>query len=116
MAKQSTKKTQQPEPRPPERLSPEEIVRGLATLPEWSDLGGSIQRTYQFQNFIESMAFVSRVATQAEAMQHHPDILIRYNKVTLTLSTHDAGNTLTANDFEMARRAEAAAGAAATPS
>ncbi|MBX3410276.1 MAG: 4a-hydroxytetrahydrobiopterin dehydratase [Phycisphaeraceae bacterium] len=115
MAKQTSRKPPEPTPEPPQRLSPDEIVRGLAALPEWSDLGGSIQRTYQFENFIASMAFVGKVAAQAEAVQHHPDILIRYNKVTLTLSTHDAGNTLTAKDFDMARRAEEAAGNAAAP-
>ena len=51
------------------------------------------------------MAFVSRVASMAEERQHHPDILIRYNKVTLTLSTHDAGG-VTSKDLEMARALE----------
>ena len=48
------------------------------------------------------MAFVNRVAGLAEDLQHHPDIMIRYNKVTLTLSTHDAGG-ITERDFKMAR-------------
>ncbi len=59
---------------------------------------------------MQSIRFVSEVAEAAEAAQHHPDILIRYNKVTLTLSTHDAGG-ITKKDFDLARKANAFAGA-----
>ena len=74
-----------------EKLSEEQIETGLADRPEWTQNGDAIQRTFSFDHFIQAMAFVSRVAERAEAVQHHPDILVRYNKVTLTLSTHDAG-------------------------
>ena len=79
-----------------------------AEAPEWSETGGSIQRTYQFDDFVQAIAFLNKVADAAEAAQHHPDILIRYNKVTLTLTTHDAGG-ITDNDFSLARRADSAA-------
>ena len=79
-----------------------------AEAPEWSEAGGSIQRTYQFDDFVQAIAFLNKVADAAEAAQHHPDILIRYNKVTLTLTTHDAGG-ITDNDFSLARRADSAA-------
>ena len=75
--------------------------------PEWSEAGGSIQRTYQFDDFVQAIAFVNKVADAAEAAQHHPDILVRYNKVTLTLTTHDAGG-ITDNDFSLARCADSA--------
>jgi 4a-hydroxytetrahydrobiopterin dehydratase len=78
-----------------------------AEAPEWSEAGGSIQRTYQFDDFIEAIAFVNKVADAAEAAAHHPDILVRYNKVTLTLTTHDAGG-ITENDFSLALRADSA--------
>ena len=64
-----------------------------------------MQRTFSFENFVDAMSFVNRVADLAEDFQHHPDILIRYNKVTLTLSTHDAGG-LTDKDFAFAREAD----------
>ncbi len=87
------------------KLSENEIEQALARLPEWGLLGESIQRTYEFPDFVEAMAFVNKVAERAEAEQHHPDILIRYNKVTLTLSTHDAGG-LTQKDFDLAAQAD----------
>ncbi len=87
------------------KLSEHEIEQALENLPEWGLLGESIQRTYEFPDFVEAMAFVNKVADRAEAEQHHPDILIRYNKVTLTLSTHDAGG-LTQKDFELAAQAD----------
>jgi len=88
------------------RLDPRQIASELASRPEWSDSGGTIQRTFAFKSFVESMAFVNKVAAAAEAMNHHPDILIRYNKVTMTLSTHDAGG-ITRKDFELAAKMDA---------
>lgn len=88
-----------------ERMSEDQIKRALEPLPEWSDTGAAIHRTYQFRDFVESMKFVNAVAAAAEADQHHPDILVRWNKVTLTLSTHDAGG-ITEKDFAMAAKAD----------
>ena len=85
-----------------EKLAQEHIEQKLAKLPEWSGIGDAMQRTFSFESFTDAMAFVDRVAALAEEFQHHPDILIRYNKVTLTLSTHSAGG-LTDKDFAFAR-------------
>ena len=85
----------------PTKLSDDEVSKQLEQSPEWSEISGEIQRTFQFDDFKQSMAFVNRVADYAEQVQHHPDILIRYNKVTLTVSTHDAGG-VTGKDFELA--------------
>ncbi len=85
-----------------EKLPQEQIDARLADFPEWSVIGGALQRTFGFENFVEAMTFVNKVAEQAEEVQHHPDILVRYNKVTLTLSTHDAGG-ITKKDFDLAR-------------
>jgi 4a-hydroxytetrahydrobiopterin dehydratase len=82
-----------------EKLPQEQIDAQLAEFAEWSQSGEALQRTFRFENFKEAMAFVDKVAELAERMQHHPDIMIRFNKVTLTLSTHDAGG-ITNNDFE----------------
>jgi 4a-hydroxytetrahydrobiopterin dehydratase len=84
-----------------EKLSDTEIQTRLADLPDWSELNGAIQRTFQFPDFVSSMQFVNQVADAAEGLNHHPDILIRYNKVTLTLSTHDASG-ITDRDFDLA--------------
>jgi 4a-hydroxytetrahydrobiopterin dehydratase len=85
-----------------ELLSDIAIQRELGSLAGWSRRGDVLTRTYQFRNFAQSMEFVNRVAGLAESANHHPDIDIRYSKVTLTLSTHDAGG-ITANDVGLAR-------------
>ncbi len=91
------------------KLTDEQIQAELAKRPDWSQSSETITRTYQFEDFVQSMRFVDQVAEAAEADQHHPDILIRYNKVTLTLSTHDAGG-ITGKDFALARKADDFAG------
>ncbi len=98
-------------PAAPVRLSDEQVQEALKARPEWSESGEAIQRTFAFANFVAAMAFVGKVAQLAERVQHHPDILIRYNKVTFTLSTHDAGG-LTARDFDLAAQIDALAGSA----
>jgi len=90
----------------PSKLAPEQVEAQLKSVPEWGEVGEAIQRTYTFKDFVTSLAFVQSVAQHAEAVQHHPDIMIRYSKVTLTLSTHDAGG-ITDKDFESARKADA---------
>ena len=82
-------------------LTETELEERLARLPGWERRGNEIRRTWAFPDFAGSMAFVNRVAELAEAAGHHPDIDIRYSKVTLVLSTHDAGG-LTARDFALA--------------
>jgi 4a-hydroxytetrahydrobiopterin dehydratase len=83
------------------RLTETEIETHLARVPSWERRGHEIRRTFAFAGFKEAMAFVNRVADLAEAADHHPDIDVRYSKVTLVLSTHDAGG-LTARDFALA--------------
>ena len=84
-------------------LSENEIQALLPRVPGWERRGAELRRTWTFPDFKGSMAFVNRVADLAEAADHHPDIDIRYSKVTLALSTHDAGG-LTARDFDLAAR------------
>ncbi len=90
-------------------LTPEQVVQGLSTLPGggWEQAGGQIQRTFQFKDFVQAMAFVEKVAAYAERVQHHPDILIRYSRVTLSVNTHDAapGGALTEKDMALAAAA-----------
>lgn len=90
------------------KMTAEQVESSLAGLPDWTEVSGEIQRTYQFDNFVSAMKFVNAVAEAAEDAQHHPDILIRYNKVTLTLTTHDAGG-ITEKDFNLAQIADSLA-------
>lgn len=89
-----------------EKLTQENLDQRLEEFTEWSQSGDSIQRTFSFDDFNAAMMFVNRVAELAESAQHHPDIMVRYNKVTLTLSTHEAGG-LTEKDFDLARELDA---------
>jgi 4a-hydroxytetrahydrobiopterin dehydratase len=91
------------------KLDESAVESALASVPEWGHAGESIQRTYKFKDFAAAMKFVGKVADAAEAAQHHPDMLIRWNLVTLTLTTHDSGG-ITALDFEMAKKCDAMAG------
>lgn len=97
---------------PPEsrrKLSSDEVASRLGALRGWSLRrgGGAIERTYSLPTFRASLAFVAYVGELAEAKNHHPDIDVRYSRVTLALSTHDAGG-ITAKDFELARLIDAA--------
>jgi 4a-hydroxytetrahydrobiopterin dehydratase len=85
----------------PRRLTDDEIRERLAALPGWELRGAEIRRTCSFADFAAALAFVVRVGALAEAAEHHPDIDIRYSRVTLALTTHDAGG-LTARDFDLA--------------
>jgi len=91
------------------KLPHPEVAERLAALPHWSLTEGMIRRTFLFPNFVAAIQFVNAVAEAAEAMDHHPDIDIRYNKVTLALTTHDSGG-LTVNDFALAEQADRLAG------
>ena len=84
-----------------ELLSDIAIQRELGGLAGWSRRGDALTRTYQFRNFAQSMEFVNRVAGLAESADHHPDIDIRYTKIRVALSTHDAGG-ITASDAKLA--------------
>jgi 4a-hydroxytetrahydrobiopterin dehydratase len=84
-------------------LSDAEVQQALSQLPGWKRSGKFIERNYQFENFIKAMEFVNQIAEAAEAVNHHPDILISYSKVTLSLISHDSGG-VTQRDIRMATR------------
>ena len=85
------------------KLNAAQIKTALTGLPDWKKQGSSITRTFQFKDFPAAIKFVNAVARLAEKAWHHPDIDIRWNKVTLTLTTHDAGG-LTEKDFALAKQ------------
>ncbi len=95
-----------------EKLARKEIVQSLKSVPRWTRKGGQISRTFEFADFVCSIKFVNAVAKSAEKACHHPDIDIRWNKVTLRLSTHDAGG-LTEKDFKLALEFDVLASAVA---
>jgi 4a-hydroxytetrahydrobiopterin dehydratase len=78
-----------------------EIAQRLAAAPDWQWQHDNLVRTFNFTDFREAMSFVNSVAAVAERAGHHPDIDIRYNRVTLALSSHDAGG-ITERDFDLA--------------
>jgi len=84
-------------------LSDAEIQQALQQLAGWKKNGKAIERVYQFDGFAKAMEFVNQIAEAAEAVNHHPDILISYSKVTLTLISHDSGG-VTQRDIKMAGR------------
>jgi 4a-hydroxytetrahydrobiopterin dehydratase len=88
------------------RLTDDEIQEGLRNLPDWTCESGQIRRTFVFVSFPEAIAFTVQVAFAAERADHHPDIDIRWNKVTLALTTHDSGG-LTENDLALATQCDA---------
>jgi 4a-hydroxytetrahydrobiopterin dehydratase len=88
-----------------DRLSDIAIQRELGNLQGWSRRGDVITKTFQFRNFMAGINFVTAVAKAADAADHHPDIDIRYTKVTCTLSTHSAGG-ITQKDLDLAKQIE----------
>ena len=82
-------------------LSDAEVQQALQKLPGWKKNGKAIERNFQFANFVQAMDFVNQIAEAAEAVNHHPDIHISYNKVTLALVSHDSGG-ITQRDIRMA--------------
>lgn len=83
-------------------LSDAEISERLGGLAGWEQKGNEITKRFELKNFVESVGFVNKVAILAEVADHHPDILVQYKNVTLTLSTHSEGG-LTGKDFDLAR-------------
>lgn len=87
-------------------LDSTEVKLALRQTTAWSKRGRVIRRTFEFGDFKAAMQFVNRVAKLAERAGHHPDIDIRWNQVTLGLSTHSEGG-LTDKDFSLARQIDA---------
>ncbi len=92
------------------KLNRTDVARRMTTLNGWTLEGDAIHRQYTFANFAEAIAFVNRLAPEADKADHHPDILVSYKRVTLTYSTHSEGG-LTEKDFAGAAMADGLAGA-----
>jgi 4a-hydroxytetrahydrobiopterin dehydratase len=88
-------------------LTPAEIQAALDGLPGWAHADHALVKTFTFGGFREAFSFMTRVAFEAEALDHHPDWTNVYRRVTVRLNTHDAGGRVTARDAELARRIQA---------
>jgi len=93
----------------PALLTPDDLPGHLAAVPQWSQTGAALSRTFAFTAYLDGITFVNEVAALAEEANHHPDIVIGWRKVTLTLSTHSKGG-LTKLDFCLARKIDGIAG------
>ncbi|MZD07163.1 4a-hydroxytetrahydrobiopterin dehydratase [Streptomyces sp. SID5785] len=87
-------------------LSPQEIEERLAGLPGWSLDGDRITRTYRLSSHFAATALVVHIAQTQEELNHHSDLTLGYNTVTLAVHSHDAGGAVTEKDFALARRVE----------
>jgi len=90
------------------KLAPKQIKAAMSQLIHWRRQAQVIRRTFEFKDFPTAIKFVNAVAKVAEKSWHHPDIDIRWNKVTLALTTHDEGG-LTGKDFKLAEKFDALA-------
>ena len=93
-----------------EKLSPEEVENWTAVHPRWKHHDDAIRKTFTFDTFRSAIVFVNRVATIADEVDHHPDIAIRYDRVSLRLWSHDAGG-VTERDLKLAERIDFATSA-----
>ncbi len=84
------------------KLTDAEVEDALASLDGWSRDGESIRREFQFSDFVAALGFIAQVGVLAERANHHPELTNVYNKVTITLSTHDEGG-ITGWDIDLAR-------------
>ena len=86
-------------------LHNKQIKLNLQAVPKWSKRAQTILRTYKFEGFLKGIEFVNRIAAKAQKMNHHPDIDIRFDQVTLTLTTQDEGG-ITEKDFSLAKQCD----------
>lgn len=92
-----------------EPLSNDAIREALADLPGWRHEGDALRKEFAFDDFRQALAFIVRIAFEAEQRDHHPNLSNVYNRVELALTTHDAGNRVTGKDVELAQAVEAIA-------
>lgn len=92
------------------KLDAEGIASELKTVPGWQVVDGALTREFSFETYASGVVFGVAVAHTADTLNHHPDLMIGYGKVTVSMVTHDADGGLTAYDFELARRIEKISG------
>ena len=88
-------------------LTDQQVTERLSKLSGWTREGGTISKTFKLDTYMAGLAFASAIGTVCEARNHHPDMLIGWRKVTVSFTTHDAGNQLTEKDFDAAEAIDA---------
>ena len=88
-------------------LTEAEIIERLSEVNGWERKDNTITKTFKFDSYLAGVAFASTVGVIAEGLNHHPDMTIGWRKVIVSFTTHDAGNTLSAKDFDAAEAIEA---------
>lgn len=84
-------------------LTEEEIKNALESLNDWTFKDDKLTKKFTFGNFKEAAGFIMRIAFEAEALQHHPELFNVYSTVNISLSTHDAGDKVTSKDIDLAK-------------
>jgi 4a-hydroxytetrahydrobiopterin dehydratase len=84
-------------------MAPGDIDDALVQLPRWKVVRDALEQTFEFTDFSEALGFIVRVGVEAERINHHPEISNVWNRVTLRLTTHDAGNKISERDFALAK-------------
>jgi len=87
-------------------LTNEEVKQALSSLSGWSHEEDKLKKEFSFDNFRDAMAFITRIAFEAEEQVHHPELFNVYNTVRIALSTHDAGGKVTEKDLKLAKSIE----------
>ena len=88
-------------------LTGSEIAAALTRLPGWTHEGSKLRKLFSFNDYSETISFVLRIAFEAEALDHHPTLVVGYNNLKVTTCTHDAGNRVTRMDIALASSIEA---------
>jgi 4a-hydroxytetrahydrobiopterin dehydratase len=86
------------------KLNEGELQAALADLPGWSVVNGKLHRAFTFRNFVEAFGFMTKVALEANMLDHHPEFYNSWNRVVIQLVTHDAGDSITTLDVTLARK------------
>ena len=86
------------------KLNEGELQAALADLPGWSVVNGKLHRAFTFRNFVDAFGFMTKVALEANSMNHHPEFYNVWNKVVIELVTHDVGNAISDLDVTLARK------------
>lgn len=84
-------------------MTPDDISDALVQVPEWKVVRDALERTFEFRDFSEALGFVVRVGVEAERINHHPEISNVWNRVTLRLTTHEAGDKISERDLTLAK-------------
>lgn len=87
-------------------LEQDELKEAMQSIPNWRFENDKIHRDFKFSGFVEAMAFILKISYEAERLDHHPEILNVYNRVTISINTHSAGCKVTESDIRLAARIE----------